>query len=72
MAKSHTSQRNRSDGAKRHATNGDALKGSRARGDDPAGVRLRDRSENLVFYLVTSILLHSVLFLGSDWLRASA
>ncbi|NMG06881.1 TonB family protein [Brasilonema sp. UFV-L1] len=64
MAKSYVSDSNRSDGSDRHTLEADTHKGSRARSDRPG---------NLVFYLVTSILLHSVLFLGSDyWLRAFA
>lgn len=58
MAKSHASQRNKSDAARDHALKGD---------------RPENRPQNLIFYLVASILLHSVLFLGSDfWLRAFA
>ncbi|MBW4592546.1 MAG: TonB family protein [Brasilonema angustatum HA4187-MV1] len=58
MAKSHASQRNKSDGAKHHALKGD---------------RPENRPENLIFYVVTSILLHSVLLIASDyWLRAVA
>jgi TonB family protein len=58
MAKSHASQRNRNNGAKHRALKGDSPE---------------NRPQNLILYLVTSILLHSVLFFGSDyWFRAFA
>lgn len=66
MAKSHASQRNRNNSAKYRV-----LKGDRQRRRLPH--RPENRPQNLILYLITSILLHSVLFVGSDyWLRAFA
>ncbi|MGH2414673.1 MAG: hypothetical protein ACRDEA_13505, partial [Microcystaceae cyanobacterium] len=75
MAKSYVSQGNKSDGTERRALKGDLRFAQQRLRSAPLGASYRpqNRPQNLVFYLVTSILLHSVLFLGSDyWLRAFA